>query len=284
MKYYHVDVFSPAPCAGNGLTVVLPESDLSRKKMLEITREFRQFETIFVFPEKNGSYPVRIFTVEEELNFAGHPLLGAAAVIHSVRRTGDNRSVIYLAAGSRKIELNVQAFKNHFRVTMNQGRPGFISSPSADDVSEIIQALGLSGKDIFTDYPLEVVSTGLPYLLVPLCGIPGLEKAGINTSNFEKLLGDVSAKFVYVFDPDTLECRTWDNAGLVEDVATGSAAGPLSGYLVKNGYRKADEKILIRQGRFTGRPSLITAQVSGSTGEIFIEGDVAFFGRGELFL
>lgn len=282
MKYYHVDVFTPAPCAGNGLTVVFPESDITKNRMLAITQEFRQFETVFVFPEKNGSHPVRIFTVEEELNFAGHPLLGAAAVIHSMMYGGSNNSEIHLLAGSRIIDLSVQVENNHLRVTMNQGRPEFIKSLASDDISEIIAALSLTPGDLHPDYPVEVVSTGLSYLLLPMRGIQELQKARISATGFEDLLSAIGAKFVYIFNPDTLECRTWDNSGLVEDVATGSAAGPLCAYLVKNAYKKPAEKILINQGRFAGRPSNITGFVSAATEEVFLEGDVAFFGRGDL--
>ena len=87
-------------------------------------------------------------------------------------------------------------------------------------------------------------------------------------------------------NPTTLECRTWDNNGIVEDIATGSAAGPLCAYLVKHGLKKSNEIINIHQGKFINRPSIIqgwTAQISGNT-EIFIRGNVSFFASGNLLI
>jgi len=97
-------------------------------------------------------------------------------------------------------------------------------------------------------------------------------------------LSKLEAKFVYVFDPKTLECRTWDNRGMVEDIATGSAAGPLCAYLVKNGYKKVNEIINIHQGKFVNRPSIIQGWVSqaSTSQDVFIRGNVAFFASGEI--
>ena len=102
---------------------------------------------------------------------------------------------------------------------------------------------------------MQVVSTGLPYLIVPVSS--GLDRARIAVGDFEERLANVGAKFVYVFDPDRREGRSWDNAGTVEDVATGSAAGPAAAFLIAHGLAGAAEKIVISQGRFLGRPSVI---------------------------
>jgi PhzF family phenazine biosynthesis protein len=129
---------------------------------------------------------------------------------------------------------------------------------------------------------MEVVSTGLPYLIVPLAS--GLEKAKIRVKNFEILLAEVNAKFVYVFDVAKMEGRTWDNFGIVEDVATGSAAGPMGAYLLKRDMCKEDEKIEINQGGFVGRPSIIEVYTNQYTGEISVAGDVKIVAKGELFI
>ena len=120
--------------------------------------------------------------------------------------------------------------------------------------------------------PMQVVSTGLPYLIVPVQA--GLERARISHPGFEGLLSASGAKFVYVLDPDRPEGRTWDNAGRVEDVATGSAAGPAAGYLLHHGVRPAGEPILVHQGRFTGRPSTIEVR-PGPDGRLWVGGPVA---------
>ncbi len=281
MKYFHVDVFSKEPMKGNGLTVVFPQKNIDDRVMLKITQEFRQFETVFVFPEKKGSHPVRIFTVEEELAFAGHPLVGAAAVIHHQMSTSGVNQDISLALSGRRVSLKSEKNNNSYRVIMNQGKPLFINTLEKSAYMDILSALNLTTDDLHPGYPVEVVSTGLPYLLLPLDRC--VDRVKIKTDDFEKLLSEVNAKFVYVFDTETLECRTWDNSGLVEDVATGSAAGPLCAYLVKNGFRSYDERILVNQGKFVQRPGVITGRVSKDTGEVFIEGDVAFFAQGEVF-
>jgi len=280
MTYFHVDVFTTKPMTGNGLTVVFPTEPLEGAHLLGITQEFRQFETIFIYPEKEGCHPFRVFTVEEELEFAGHPAIGAAAVIHHLKTDAKQEIDIVLKRENRFIHMGSKRNGETYRVTMNQGSPKFTGTLTPSDYEKILTALNIKSQDIHPHYPVEVVSTGLPYLLLPLRS--SLDKVAIIRKGFEELLAEWGAKFAYFFDPETLECRTWDNEGMVEDIATGSAAGPLCAYLVKNGFRKAGEKINIHQGRFTGRPSIITGWQSVDSGEIEIAGDVAFFGRGEI--
>lgn len=279
MRYYHVDVFSDTPLGGNGLTVVFPEEGTDEGSFLEIAREFKQFETSFIYPPREGAFPTRIFTVDEELPFAGHPLLGSAAVLHRVHYPDVSVAHVVLSLGSRKVSLESEARgKGRHSVTMNQGMPEFIAEIDRSFIPEISRSLDLASGDIDPDYPLEVVSTGLPYLLVPLRS--GLDRARVARPDFEAFLAGFGAKFAYIFDTGTLECRTWDNLGRVEDTATGSAAGPLCAYLVKNGKARAGETIALSQGRFTGRPSRIDCRV-GKEG-VFVRGDVAFFAQGEI--
>lgn len=106
-----------------------------------------------------------------------------------------------------------------------------MASPLADrDATRFAGALGLGGDDLH-GLPMQVVSTGLPYLIVPVS--TGLDRARIVAGDFEERLASVGAKFV--FDPEQREGRTWDNAGAIEDVATGSAAGPAAAFLVAHG-------------------------------------------------
>ena len=279
MRYYHVDVFSNVPLGGNGLTVVFPDEGDDGRGFLEIAREFKQFETSFIFPSSDGAFQVRIFTVDEELPFAGHPLLGSAAVIHRVHFPDAARARVVVSLGDRKVSLeSVSRGSAGYSVTMNQGKPEFIGELKRSAASEIAESLGVASGDIDPAYPLEVVSTGLPYLLVPLRS--GLDRAHIARHDFETFLSTFNAKFAYIFDTRSLECRTWDNAGRAEDSATGSAAGPLAAYLVKNGKARAGETIALSQGRFVGRPARIECRVDG--GSVFVQGDVAFFAEGEI--
>jgi PhzF family phenazine biosynthesis protein len=283
MKYYHVDVFSTKPFSGNGLTVVFADMPLDADDMLKITRELRQFETIFIFDKSaDGVYPARIFTLDEELNFAGHPILGAGAVLHRIHYFSEKKTDIMLDLSGRVVSVSSEIAGDCYSVTMNQGAPAFIHDIDRCGYGEIADALGLQMGDIHETLPVEVVSTGLPYLLVPLK--QGIDRAKISISGFQAFLERFGAKFVYVFEPNSLECRTWDNNGIMEDVATGSAAGPLCAYLVKHGMAKPDEVISIRQGRFLHRPSVIKACMTHVSGEVFISGDVSFFAAGEIQL
>jgi trans-2,3-dihydro-3-hydroxyanthranilate isomerase len=125
--------------------------------------------------------------------------------------------------------------------------------------------------------PMQAVSTGLPYLIVPVCR--GLERARMISDDFEQQLARVGAKFVYVFDPRSTWGRTWDNRGAVEDVATGSAAGPAAAYLAAHGVAAEDKTIIVRQGRSLGRPSEL-AVTPDSGGELWVGGPVAPVARG----
>lgn len=282
MKYYHVDVFSEKPLSGNGLTVVFPDRPLDSDEMLKITQELRQFETIFIFEKATaGNYPVRIFTMDEELTFAGHPILGAGAVLHRIHCCSEKADIVFDLSG-RNVFVSSEIKDNRYTVTMNQGAPTFAGSVRKSHYGEIAHALGLQAPDIHDVLPIEVVSTGLDYLLVPLRH--GIDRAKINISEFEAFLCRFGAKFVYVFDTDSLECRTWDNNGTTEDVATGSAAGPLCAYLVKHGIASSEEVVSIHQGRFVDRPSVIIAWMANASGQVFISGDVSFFAAGEIFI
>lgn len=280
MEYYHVDVFSSEPLAGNGLTVVFPKETLDPEIMLKIAQEFKQFETIFIFPKKDNRYPVRIFTVEEELEFAGHPIIGAGAIIHYVFYNAKSKINVSLHAGNRTIDIKSEKKLENYQVEMNQGQAEFVYTLNSEQCTGIFNGLNLSIDHLHPNYPVEVVSTGLPYLLLPLKN--SLDKVKIVGEDFEDVLAKVGAKFMYAFDPEELECRTWDNSGIVEDVATGSAAGPLCAYLVKNNYKVINEKIILKQGKYINRDSRIVGYVSENNQEVIINGEVSLFSKGEI--
>jgi len=160
---------------------------------------------------------------------------------------------------------------------MNQGSPALGSPLAEQDAARFAGALGLSAADLHELLPMQVVSAGLPYLIVPVSR--GLDRARIAAGDFEERLASVGAKFVYVFDPGTREGRSWDNAGAVEDVATGSAAGPAAAFLAAHGLAAPDETIVISQGRFLGRPSVIVV-TPDRRGDLWVGGPVAPVARG----
>ena len=281
MLYFHVDVFSDKVLSGNGLTVVLVDKEIEDPVLLRIAQEFRQFETVFVYQKKTDYYPVRVFTVQEELPFAGHPIIGTAAVLHDCYFNSAERQEIKIGLGEQRI-IRLQSTVNNgkYSVVMNQGIPRFINKIDKTEYKKLSGYFNLSEKDISREYPVEVVSTGLEYILIPV--ITNLENAEITKSGLESYIQKHSAKFAYLFNPETLECRCWDNTGAYEDIATGSAAGPLISYLVKNGYYRKDEKVRITQGKYLNRESIISGWVSSKEQDVYIEGNVTFFGKGEI--
>lgn len=281
MKYFHVDVFTEQAMNGNGLTVVFPERELESETLLKIAQEFKQFETIFIFPpNEDGNFPVRIFTIEEELAFAGHPILGAGAVLHSLSDQTVSKMKLGFLLPEKRVTVQSEYMGPHYVVTMDQGVPKFIKCVPKQYNNEIASSLNIHPTQLDERFPIEVVSAGLPYLLVPLR--QGIGEVKIKHQKFGQFLETFGAKFVYIFETNTLECRTWDNSGVNEDVATGSAAGPLCAYLVRNGFAEPDQVISISQGSFLNRPSLIKGWVHRETGRVLIQGSVAFFGKGEI--
>jgi len=274
LGYRHVDVFSRRAFHGNGLVVVLAAEDLSTAVMQELTREVRQFETAFLasvdLPGRSAR--LRIFTEDEELGFAGHPVLGAAAVLHTLLPTAAAEETWALAIAQRTVEARTRGADRWVDATMDQGVPELGPAITGELAGAYRDALRLAPGQLHPALPMQVVSTGLPYLIVPVQD--GLDSAQISRPGFEGLLAASGAKFVYVLDPDRPEGRSWDNAGRIEDVATGSAAGPAAGYLLQHGVRPARQPIVIHQGRFTGRPAVIEVR-PGPDGRLWVGGPVA---------
>src|SRR5690348_5917946 len=284
LPYRHVDVFAREPFSGNGLAVFPDAGKLGARFMLRLTQELRQFESIFLgATAEPGVFDARVFTVEEELPFAGHPALGAGAVLHEVQAPGYDAATFVLALPAGQVRLDSERIgQGAYRVAMEQGRPTFGRMLREDEEAPFLDALSLEPEHRSGHLPLEVVSTGLPYLIVPVTP-NGLARTRIRAADFEDLLEKIGAKFVYVFDAEGLEGRTWDNAGAVEDIATGSAAGPTGAYLVRHRVVEAEKPFVLRQGRFIGRPSEIRVQVAGSADSptsVTVAGDVQMVGRG----
>ena len=267
--------------AGNGLAVVASTRPLAAATMLRIAQELRQFETIFLFDVTDNEAEARIFTPEEELGFAGHPVLGAAAVLHAQSQPDTERQVWNIRVGGRPLRVTTTARDGRvIGAEMDQG-VAVLSPPLSPDVARrFAAALGLRPGQLREDLPSQVVSTGLPYLLLPV-STEGLAASHVTAEDLPSMLGEVGADFVYVLDPDRPEGRTWDNRGVTEDVATGSAAGPTAAYLVSHGLRSADEPFQVHQGRFVGRPSRMDVR-HAANGSISVGGLVAPFSSGTI--
>ena len=279
-----VDVFAREPLSGNSLSIFLLDSAISTGAMQRITQEMRQFETIFL--ERIGAsnrFTTRIFTMEEELTFAGHPIIGASAFLHEKLFPQLSAVQFEFATPERVIPTTSRVTNSVYIAEMDQGAASMNVPIALERYDTLLDALNLSVADLAPGLPLQVISTGLPYLIVPLQS--NLERARIVHPQFETLLASVGAKFVYVLDVKNREGRTWDNDGRVEDIATGSAAGPAAVYLVARGVESAGASFVLHQGRFVGRPSELLVEVRGKTEwSAVVRGQVCQVGNGNLNL
>jgi len=282
MIYYHADVFSSISLSGNGLTVIFHEEDLDAQYMQRIAKEFKQFETIFLKQIGENRFRTRIFTVEEELDFAGHPILGAVSTIHEKLFFEESNITAVFELNNKTVLAESIKKYDYYQATMNQGIPEFLGTVEGELKNTFLNSLNLSENNLYTAIPMEVISTGLPYLIVPLSS--GIEQAKITTKNFEEQLRKIQSKFVYLLDINRMEGRTWDNYGTMEDVATGSAAGPTGAYLYKYNLINATDDIIINQGSFLGRPSKIRVFMDQTSKEIKVAGDVKIIAKGHLFI
>lgn len=277
LPYFHVDVFSTVPFNGNSLAVFPDAGVLDAKQMLAITQEMRHFETVFLFPDaERNTYHARVFDLFEELDFAGHPLIGAGAVLHALQNEQQESSWQFILP-KKRVQLTSYSTEAGVSCVLNQGAAEFIGEVVDEAMQEqLLNSLSLKRTDLAVELPLEVVSTGLAYLIVPVHG--ALSHAQIVNADFESLLARIGAQFAYILDVDALEGRHWNNDGIMEDVATGSAAGTVGAYLAKHGRVPLNQSFQLRQGRFVGRPSEIVVRPLGEQEQVEsveIGGDVA---------
>jgi trans-2,3-dihydro-3-hydroxyanthranilate isomerase len=281
LEYHHVDVFSQAPYSGNSLAVFPDAGGLSAGQMLSITQELRHFETIFLEPTGRANFVrARVFDLFEELPFAGHPIIGATAVLHRASKDEDTQTWQVELVG-KTVSVNTQRTPTGYFAMLDQGAPEFLGL--VDPRQELAQAFNLDLEDLEPDLPPEIVSTGLRYLVMPVK--PGaLDRARI-PRDISELLSGVNAQFAVLLDEQALEIRHWNNDGIIEDVATGSAAGTIGAYRLRHGLARSGEVFTLNQGRFTGRPSVLRVQPEGVREKIEtvrVGGDVTVVGRGIL--
>jgi trans-2,3-dihydro-3-hydroxyanthranilate isomerase len=263
-RFYIVDVFAEKKYTGNQLAVFRDTEGLSDNEMLEITKEIDYSETTFILSDKmnNNGFDVRIFTPQEEVPFAGHPTLGTAFIIQSeIINRPVNQVNLNVKIGQIPVTISY-VNKRPQILWMTQVPPEFYHSFTSDHISEI---LSLDPSDIDSRYPIEEVSTGLPFIIVPLTSLDAIQRVCIDKEKYFKLIASIRAKAILTFCPETvkkdndLHVRVFtDYYGMPEDPATGSANGCLAGYLVKHSYFTSPLiNIRVEQGYEIGRPSLL---------------------------
>ncbi|HEV2785509.1 MAG TPA: PhzF family phenazine biosynthesis protein [Solirubrobacteraceae bacterium] len=252
-----LDVFTDIPLVGNQLAVVHDADGLADETMLAFARETRLSETTFVQSpgEPGADYRIRIFSPPGELPFAGHPSLGTAVAVARVRGQSKVRYVQQTRAGLQPVE--VQRDGDHAQASMLQEPPRFGARPSPADV---LAAAGLPISAGDPQLEPQVVSTGFAHLMIPLKDRAALAAAAPMRDAMSALLEPIDAMVLYLaaidIDARVAHARGFfvDPAGVTEDPATGSAAGPLLAYLHE---RDGIDELVVHQGIEMGRPSRI---------------------------
>jgi trans-2,3-dihydro-3-hydroxyanthranilate isomerase len=260
-----LDVFTERPLAGNGLAVVDDADGISDETMLAFARETDLSETTFVqSPEAEGAdYRNRIFTVERELPFAGHPSLGTAVAV--ARWGGDQEASFVQQTGAGLQPIEVREEDGRWRAAMIQNQPEFGTEL---DVEAVMRAVGLNPSEAHQDLAPQVVSTGLPTAVVPVSEASAVARAKPNFEAIDAALADAEPRegetpnfYLVWMDPKSGEAQARMFSTVVpggEDPATGSAAGPLGAYLER---RLASQRVVIRQGEAMGRPSVLDVEM-----------------------
>ena len=290
LTFYLVDVFAERKYAGNQLAVVNGGAVLPTEQMQEIANEMHFSETTFILSrrQRHGGFEVRIFTPAAEVPFAGHPTLGTAFVIRRfLIKKPVNRVLLNLKVGQIPVSFEATGHRQE-TVWMEQMTPTFGKIFS---VGQFAQLLGLSENDFDGRYLIQEVSTGLPFVIVPLRSLAAVKRARINMECMFELAKEVKAG-ILVFCPETYEegndlnVRVFvDLFGISEDPATGSGNGCLAGYLSRYRYFGTDEvNVRVEQGYEVNRHSLLLLRAEDKSGRIRVHvgGRVVLVATGKL--
>jgi trans-2,3-dihydro-3-hydroxyanthranilate isomerase len=265
LQMVQIDVFTDRALTGNALAVCLDGRGLSTEEMQAIARETNLSETTFILPEdaatdRNQGIRVRIFTVSEELPFAGHPTLGTAFVLRGSSRAPEIR--LNLNVGLVPVRFEDANGQDSFG-EMTQVDPQFLEQHNREAVAD---AIGLKVEDLDPYLPVETVSTGLPYTITPIRSLARLRELRIDSVRAERYLAQHSGKFFYFVSRETVDPDARLHARMLfygtEDPATGSAAGCTAAWMVAHGVAKPEERVLIEQGIEMKRPSRIFVRAS----------------------
>ena len=250
LPFVQVDVFTSVPLEGNQLAVFADGRSLSDAEMQALAKEMNLSETTFILPrdaatERERGVRVRIFTVDEELPFAGHPTLGTAMVLRG--NTGAEEVALDLNVGRIPVRFSMRDGLPFGMMT--QRDPEFGEKHTREDVA---RAAGLTVDDIAADLPIQTVSTGNAFAIVPLKSLAALQKLAPTWQNMKHYLEKTSAKFFYFVSRETVNPEARLQSRMIfyngEDPATGSAAGPCAAWAVQYGVVPPDEQVLMEQG------------------------------------
>lgn len=307
-NFFQLDVFTDHAFGGNPLAVFPEAEGITGEQMQQIAREMNLSETVFVLPsdKEEALRRLRIFTPGSELPFAGHPIVGtwnclAREGVVPLPENGNGWAHFKHEVGIGVLPIDVE-FKDGkpLQVVMTQGK--FEIRGEIDDwqqQADLARALGLAREDLDETLPIQAVSTGNTMLLVPVRSLADLGHCKVNQLLLDEIFESISpgGTGCYAFSRETLEigparahARFFIGQNIGEDPATGSAAGPLGGYLVYHDATRVDPvegvyKFVIEQGDFINRPSRIGLEVKGAPGkieEVRVSGTSVVVARGVL--
>jgi trans-2,3-dihydro-3-hydroxyanthranilate isomerase len=273
-EFVQLDVFTQTPLAGNPLAIFTDARGLNDGEMQALAREMNLSETTFILARDPATQAregkkVRIFTVEQELPFAGHPTLGTALHLYASgspsNSTKSDQITLDLKAGKIPVGFTAKSeTAGRKRVDgqvfgeMRQRDPEFGITLSREVVADVI---GVKADEIASEWPIQAVSTGLTFTIVPFRHQQTLSDLKFTYAQAAEFLKDSGANFFYFLCPERREDRLEARARMFfyggEDPATGSAAGCAASWMVQHGVAKTDEQVVIRQGIECGRPSEI---------------------------
>jgi trans-2,3-dihydro-3-hydroxyanthranilate isomerase len=289
LGFYIVDVFAQTKYAGNQLAVFVNTHHLADQEMQQIAKEMNYSETTFIssLEPRSGGYDVRIFTPEQELPFAGHPTIGTAYILQTLIGQPVDTICLNLKVGQIPVTLQYQ-HQQPEELWMQQKPPQF---GQQYEPATIAPLLNLSVDDIDSRFPIQAVSTGVPFFIVPLRTHAALKRAKVNREPFFEFIQHTEAQSILIFCPETydaanqLSVRVFADAmGIPEDPATGSANGCLAGYLANYAYfGEPAIDVRVEQGHEIGRPSLLLLKASKKAEEIevFVGGKAIMVAKGE---
>jgi trans-2,3-dihydro-3-hydroxyanthranilate isomerase len=276
-EFIQLDVFTQMPLAGNPLAIFPDARGLNDTEMQSLAREMNLSETTFILPrdaalEAREGKKVRIFTVETELPFAGHPTLGTALYLYASESNQKKHAEIMLDLKAGKIPVRFTANSQNAggdRVDglvfgeMRQRDPEFGTPLPREELARVI---GIAVDEIASEWPIQPVSTGLTFTIVPFRNQQTLSDLKFSYIQAADFLRNTGANFFYFLCPERREGRLEARARMFfyggEDPATGSAAGCAASWMVQHGIANSDEQVLIRQGAECRRPSEIHVQAT----------------------
>ena len=303
LKFYQADVFTDEPFGGNPVAVLPDAAGLSDEELQKIAREMNLSETVFVLPptDPKAAAKVRIFTPKQEIPFAGHPILGTFYVLGKLKQISMTEPITSLCyecnIGVFPIEMRVHKGQI-LRVVMTQPKPEFLGKvDEPDDVAALAKALGMDKRAVAdAKFPVEVVSTGLPVIIVPVRTLTAVRSIVPDPTALTDLCARHGANGVMVFTTVTVDEFSSVHTrmfappiGILEDPATGSASGALGAYLVQNGVVEValTTEIIAEQGYEVDRPSRIIIQVESDDDmiqEVKVGGEVVMVIEGTITL